>query len=156
MIRLSFLFTWCDILPSKIILSLINILQTGKLEVDVDILSNHNMAMDIVVRWIFYKLYHQTQITSPLRLLKIIGCPHGCSDKPVWASGEFLRSQCVSLLSRLHWIDKKEFGSFMKSLIDHRSVTFLLAFFHSYLGFCSDTSNTFSPGMTNTSRRTEN
>ena len=50
MIRLSFLFTRCDILPSKIILSLINILQTGKLEVDVDILSNHNMAMDIVVR----------------------------------------------------------------------------------------------------------
>ena len=27
-----------------------NMLQTGKLELDVDILSNHNMAMDIVVR----------------------------------------------------------------------------------------------------------
>ena len=25
------------------------------------------------------------------RLLKSLGCPHGCSDKTVWASGEFLR-----------------------------------------------------------------
>ena len=84
-------------------------LQTGKLELDVDILSNHNMAMDIVVRWIniFYKFSpHRKQRLITLRILKIIGCPHGCSDKNVWASGEFLReaattqnlSLCLSLI----------------------------------------------------------
>ena len=86
-----------------------NMLQTGKLELDVDILSNHNMAMDIVVRWIFTNsLLTQTLHwwVLILRVLKIIGCPHGCSDKNVWASGEFLReaattqnlSLCLSLI----------------------------------------------------------
>ena len=76
-----------------------NMLQTGKLELDVDILSNHNMAMDIVVRWIniFYKFSpHRQQRLIILRILKIIGCPHGCSDKNVWASGEFLREAMAS------------------------------------------------------------
>lgn len=108
-----------------------NMLQTGKLELDVDILSNHNMAMDIVVRWIniFYKFSpHRKQRLITLRILKIIGCPHGCSDKNVWASGEFLReaattqnlSLCLSLIlkkflqqSRQLWI-KSNFFPLMK------------------------------------------
>ena len=61
----------------------------------------------------------------------------------------FYRSQCVSLMSRLHWLDKKQFCKFMKSLVENRSVHFLLSFFHSYLGFCSDLGNPFSPNPTN-------
>ena len=33
----------------------------------------------------------------------------------------------------------------MKDLIDNKSVQFLLSFFHSYLGFCSEMTNPFSP-----------
>ena len=55
------------------------------------------------------------------------------------------RSQCVSLLSRLHWLNKKQFRSFMKDLVDNQSIIFLLSFFHSYLGFCSEINNAFSP-----------
>ena len=33
----------------------------------------------------------------------------------------------------------------MKDLVDNRSVAFLLSFFHSYLGFCSETLSPFSP-----------
>ena len=58
---------------------------------------------------------------------------------------DFIRSQCVSILSRLHWLDKKQFRNFMKDLVDNRNVAFLLSFFHSYLGFCSEASNPFSP-----------
>ena len=32
----------------------------------------------------------------------------------------FKRSQCVSILSRLHWLDKKQFRNFMKDLVDNR------------------------------------
>ena len=52
-------------------------------------------------------------------------------------------------MSRLHWLDKKQFCKFMKSLVENRSVHFLLSFFHSYLGFCSDLGNAFSPNPTN-------
>ena len=55
------------------------------------------------------------------------------------------RSQCVSILSRLNWLDRKQFRIFMKDLIDNKSVQFLLSFFHSYLGFCSEMTNPFSP-----------
>lgn len=58
---------------------------------------------------------------------------------------DFIRSQCVSILSRLHWLDKTQFRNFMKDLVDNRNVSFLLSFFHSYLGFCSEASNPFSP-----------
>ena len=33
---------------------------------------------------------------------------------------DFIRSQCVSILSRLHWLDKKQFRNFMKDLVDNR------------------------------------
>ena len=55
------------------------------------------------------------------------------------------RSQCVSLLSRLHWLNQKQFKNFMKNLVNNCSVPFLLSFFHSYLGFCSELSNPYSP-----------
>lgn len=58
---------------------------------------------------------------------------------------DYCRSQCVSILSRLNWLDRKQFRIFMKDLIDNKSVQFLLSFFHSYLGFCSEMTNPFSP-----------
>ena len=64
-----------------------------------------------------------------------------------WTSSS--RSQCVSLMSRLHWLDKKQFCTFMKSLVENRTVQFLLSFFHSYLGFCSDLGNPYSPNPIN-------
>ena len=63
---------------------------------------------------------------------------------PVWLYN-YCRSQCVSILSRLNWLDRKQFRIFMKDLIDNKSVQFLLSFFHSYLGFCSEMTNPFSP-----------
>ena len=53
----------------------------------------------------------------------------------------------------MQWYHKKQFKSFIKSLIDHRSITFLLAFYHSYLGFCTELSNPFSPGLIYASNR---
>ena len=48
-----------------------------------EVMSEHNMVLDIVVR-----------------ILRLLGCPHGCGDRQVWPSSEFLRSQCISLLTR--------------------------------------------------------
>ena len=79
------------------------------------------------------------------RILHLIGCLHGCGEKPVWASGEYLRSQCASIFSRLQWFHQKS----------NRSSFNYLSFgiFHSYLGFCTELSNPFSPGLAYTRNR---
>ena len=70
-----FFSCWIRILTFKI-----NIPQTGKLELEVDILSNHNMAMDIVVRWISYQIWgridsaqretRRSQLTTDISILE--------------------------------------------------------------------------------------
>ena len=82
-------------------------------------MSEHSLVLDIVIR-----------------LLRLLGCPHACGEKmvqlviviaiviviviviffktfnsstKVWGSAEFLRGQCIALLTRLLWTDKKQF-----------------------------------------------
>ena len=76
-------------------------------------MSEHSLVLDIVIRF-----------------LRLLGCPHACGEKmvsfvtifflnnffpiivmmnKVWGSAEFLRGQCIALLTRLLWTDKKQF-----------------------------------------------
>ena len=48
-----------------------------------EVLTCHTMVLDMVVR-----------------VLRLLGCPHACGEKPVWPSAEFLRGQSISLLTR--------------------------------------------------------
>lgn len=103
------------------------------------------------------------------RLLRIFGCPHqGCPQfnpapggtnsgnslhaPPSGSLGgsgsnlaggghEALRSQAISLLSRLLWYDKGQFKKFIGILVNTREMPFLLSFLHGYLGFCLEPVN---------------
>lgn len=93
------------------------------------------------------------------RILKILGCKHGCHDAtrgsmippapsssalmPNGVTIDTLRSRGIGLLSRLLWYDKKQFRQFLRLLVDSRDITFLMPFFHGYLAFCSDPTNPF-------------
>ena len=96
-------------------------------------------------------------IMSFYRVLKILGCKHGCHDhlRPQHkqsgvgshvptSTTETLRNRGVALLSRLLWYDKKQFRHFVASLVDSRDLAFLMPFLHGYLGFCADPNNPFS------------
>ncbi|XP_023346426.1 protein unc-80 homolog [Eurytemora carolleeae] len=95
---------------------------------DLDSMSPHSLIMDISVR-----------------ILVLLGCPHNCLERNSDPPSPKLRIHCMSLLSRLLWFNKKEFKAFISLIISHRSVQFLIGFFHSYLGFCSSIPNMYSP-----------
>ena len=59
-----------------------------------------------------------------------------CYHTPGNPSSESHRSRSISLLSRLLWYDKVQFKRFIGILVNTRDISFLLSFFHSYLGFC--------------------
>ena len=101
-------------------------------------LSIHNIFMDISIR-----------------LLKVLGCHHGCHDcsrSQITGSEplEVLRNSSSALISRLLKFNQKQFKSFLSSLVSSKDVAFTLTFLHAYLGFCTvDPNNPFSP-TTNT------
>ena len=101
------------------------------------------------------------------RVLKILGCIHGCHEhcRPPGGQGgvgaqvpiakaDTLRHRGVALLSRLLWYDKKQFKQFVTSMTDDRDLPFLLTFLHGYLGFCADPQNPFSTTVTTGSSST--
>ena len=99
---------------------------------------------------------------SFFRVLKILGCKHGCHDylrstgnRGVGghlniSSIETLRSRGEALLSRLLWYDKKQFRQFIMMLVENRELPFLIPFLHGYLSFCGDPLNPFSTSTTAT------
>uniref|UniRef100_A0A0K2T575 Uncharacterized protein n=1 Tax=Lepeophtheirus salmonis TaxID=72036 RepID=A0A0K2T575_LEPSM len=88
-------------------------------------LSIHNIFMDITVR-----------------ILKVLGCINGCHDcsrMHVLGSESLdnLRSQVSSMISRLLWLNKKEFKKYFAVLLKtEKDVPFVTCFLHAYLNTC--------------------
>ena len=61
------------------------------------------------------------------------------------ANKEVLRSQAISLLSRLLWYDRAQFKKFLGLLAATREIPFLMGFLHGYLGFCAEPSHPGCP-----------
>ena len=61
------------------------------------------------------------------------------------ANKEVLRSQAISLLSRLLWYDRAQFKRFLGLLAASREIPFLMGFLHGYLGFCAEPSHPGCP-----------
>ena len=91
------------------------------------------------------------------RVLKVLGCQHGCHDSfrpgqhsmaanttPSGGDISALRARGVAILSRLLWYDKKQFKSYLQMFVETKSVPFLLNFLHGYLSFCCDATSPFS------------
>ncbi|KAF5269335.1 hypothetical protein FQR65_LT02637, partial [Abscondita terminalis] len=88
---------------------------------------------------------HQLIMNIIVRVLKHLGCPHGCADGQRGPAAEFLRTQCQNILAKLHRFSKKQFTRFLRDYVNHQSLSDVLDFFHAYVGFCIDPSSLLSP-----------
>lgn len=79
------------------------------------------------------------------RVLRHLGCPHGCADGQRGPPAEFLRTQCQNILSKLHRASQKQFSKFLKNIVLYYPILEILDFFHAYVGFCVDPSSLLSP-----------
>lgn len=79
------------------------------------------------------------------RVLKHLGCPHGCADGQRGPAAEFLRTQCQNILSKLHRSSSKQFTKYLRDYVNYQMVSEVLDFFHAYVGFCIDPSSLLSP-----------
>lgn len=79
------------------------------------------------------------------RVLKNLGCPHGCSDGQRGPAAEFLRTQCQNILAKLNRASGKQFKDFLRDYVKFQTLSDILDVFHSYLGYCVDPSSLLSP-----------
>ncbi|KAJ8665380.1 hypothetical protein QAD02_007042, partial [Eretmocerus hayati] len=90
--------------------------------------SNHGMMMNCVIR-----------------VIRHLGCPHGCSDGIRGPQADFCRSQVQTIFSKLYKSSPKQFSTFLRNMVKNRPITAIIEFFHSYVGFCVDPSSLLSP-----------
>lgn len=102
-----------------------------------------NVVMIIYFVWLFDKLY--TILFYLNRVLRHLGCPHGCSDAQRGPPADFLRSQVHSLLSRLHKASGRHFLKFFRNMVASQSIAEIIDFFHAFTGFCHDPGSLLSP-----------
>ncbi|KAK9884494.1 hypothetical protein WA026_007335 [Henosepilachna vigintioctopunctata] len=88
---------------------------------------------------------HRLIMNTIIRILKHLGCPHGCSDGQRGPAAEFLRTQCQNILTKLNRASGKEFKGFLRDFIKSHYLPDILEFFHAYVGFCIDPSSLLSP-----------
>ncbi|XP_066993860.2 protein unc-80 homolog [Anabrus simplex] len=88
---------------------------------------------------------HNLVMNCVIRVLKHLGCPHGCGDGQRGPPADFLRSQGQSILTKLHRASPRQFSRFLREMVRHQSIPELLEFFHAYVGFCVDPSSLLSP-----------
>ncbi|XP_035727921.1 protein unc-80 homolog isoform X2 [Vespa mandarinia] len=88
---------------------------------------------------------HNLLMNCVIRVLKHLGCPHGCSEGIHGPHADFCRSQGQTILGKLHRASFKQFSKFLKTMIREQSITEILDFFHAYVGFCVDPTSLLSP-----------
>ncbi|CAH1135888.1 unnamed protein product [Ceutorhynchus assimilis] len=88
---------------------------------------------------------HKLIMSTIVRVLKHLGCPHGCVDGQRGPAAEFLRTQCQNILTRLHKASQKQFKKFLREYIKNQSLTEILDVLHAYMGYCVDPTSLLSP-----------
>ncbi|XP_030758641.1 protein unc-80 homolog isoform X4 [Sitophilus oryzae] len=88
---------------------------------------------------------HTYVMSTIVRVLKHLGCPHGCADGQRGPAAEFLRTQCQNILSRLHKSNQKLFKKFLRDFVKFQPLTEILEVLHAYLGYCIDPTSLLSP-----------
>lgn len=80
------------------------------------------------------------------RLCKFLGCPHSCGEAHRCRStSELLRLQILNTFNKLYEIDQRQFRMFLRDIINQRSLMEVIDFFHSFVGFCSESGSPISP-----------
>ena len=53
--------------------------------------------------------------------------------------------QILNTFNKLYEIDQRQFRMFLRDIINQRSLTEVIDFFHSFVGFCSESGSPISP-----------
>ncbi|XP_050309913.1 protein unc-80 homolog isoform X2 [Anthonomus grandis grandis] len=88
---------------------------------------------------------HKLAMSTIVRVLKHLGCPHGCADGQRGPAAEFLRTQCQNNLSRLHKFSQKQFKRFLREYVKNQPLTEIMEVLHGYMGYCVDPTSLLSP-----------
>ncbi|XP_015178627.1 PREDICTED: protein unc-80 homolog isoform X2 [Polistes dominula] len=88
---------------------------------------------------------HNLLMNCVIRVLRHLGCPHGCSDGIRGPHADFCRSQGQTILGKLHRASYKQFSKFLRTMIREQPISEILDFFHAYVGFCVDPTSLLSP-----------
>ena len=79
---------------------------------------------------------HHLFMDTLTRLIKQLGCPHGCGECLRGEEAQSLRRSIAVTLSYLHGASEAQFGSFLDELVHRRNLQEIMDVFHAFLGFC--------------------
>ncbi|XP_077556955.1 unc80, NALCN channel complex subunit isoform X2 [Haemaphysalis longicornis] len=88
---------------------------------------------------------HNLFVDSVVRVIKHLGCPHGCGEGHRSATAESVRRQAHACLLRLHRADESQFRRFLRELVRERSLAEVVDIYHALMGFCAETGSLLSP-----------
>jgi hypothetical protein len=88
---------------------------------------------------------HNLMMNCTVRILRHLGCPHGCLDGMRGPQADFCRSQIQTIFNKLHKFNSKQFSKFLRNMVKDNPIIDIIEFFHSYVGFCVDPSSLLSP-----------
>jgi len=88
---------------------------------------------------------HNLLMNCVIRVLKHLGCPHGCLDGVRGPQADICRSQGQTILTKLHRASSRQFSRFMRTMMREQPLAEILDFFHAYVGYCVDPSSLLSP-----------
>ncbi|XP_044582761.1 protein unc-80 homolog isoform X12 [Cotesia glomerata] len=88
---------------------------------------------------------HALMLNCVFRVIKHLGCPHGCADGIRGPQADFCRSQVSNLLSKLFQSSSRQFSRTLRLMVRNQPISEILELFHSYVGFCVEPSSLLSP-----------
>lgn len=103
----------------------------------------------MIVYYLFYMkscfIVYNLNLIILNRIIQYLGCPHSCGEGHRGPPANFVRTQCQCLLNRLKQSDKRQFSNYLRHFIKNNSLTVIINFIHSYIGFCTEPLSIFSP-----------
>ncbi|KAL0104477.1 hypothetical protein PUN28_017301 [Cardiocondyla obscurior] len=88
---------------------------------------------------------HNLLMNCVVRVLRHLGCPHGCLDGVRGPQADICRSQGQTILTKLHRASSRQFSRFLRTMMREQPLTEIMDFFHAYVGYCVDPSSLLSP-----------
>lgn len=114
-------------------------------------MSAHALAMSSIIKQVFLIVSIQInkcyifKFNFIYRIIQNLGCPHSCGEGHRGPPANFVRTQCQCLLNRLKQYDKRQFSNYLRHFVKNNSLTFVINFIHSYIGFCTEPMQILSP-----------
>ena len=106
-----------------------NLASRVKISTDNEELSIHHLFMDTI-----------------FRLIKQLGCPHGCGEGHREEEALQLKRSIIVTLSYLHQSSESHFANFFDEMVNRRNIQEIVDIFHAFLGFCAEVhNNSISP-----------